>query len=464
MITLYDDQQVAVENISNAYRQGYKSPLLVAPCGFGKTVVFAHVAARARAKGNRTIICVHRQELLRQTCNTLARFDVPFGVIASGLPNNIKEPVQVASINTLARRLDTYDTPEIIVIDEAHHAIAKTWKGVIKAYPTSRILGVTATPWRANGEGLISVFDTMIVGATAADLIARGRLARPIYYAPPQVAMFDDVKTVCGDYAKNEIDKRMDRPHITGDAIAHYNRICPAARAVVFCTSCRHADHVAEEFTRAGIPAASIDGGLSDADRKRRVDDLSAGNIRVLTSCELISEGFDLPAVEAAIMLRPTQSLAVWIQQAGRALRAAPGKTNAYIIDHVGNVFRHGAIENIAGWSLKGAPKTAARNKEVIPLVRRCKNCFIVYPPKLPACPYCGAASELTKREIEQREGELKAMEAKELQQRRIQERKNAQDLYSLIRLGESRGFKYPERWAQHVLDGRVKKAAKTNK
>jgi len=458
MIELYDDQKIAVDNILNAYRQGYKSPLLVAPCGFGKTVVFAHVAARARLKGNRTIICVHRQELLRQTCATLARFDVPFGVIASGLPDNAKEPVQVASIHTLVRRLDYTDAPEIIVIDEAHHAVANIWKNTIKAFEKSRLLGVTATPWRANGEGLISIFDTMIIGATAEDLIKRGRLAKPMYYAPPQIAQFDDVKTRMGDYQMTEIDRRMDKPHITGDAINHYKRICPGARAVVFCTSCRHADHVAEDFTAAGIPAASIDGDLNDADRKQRIDDLAAGKILILTSCELISEGFDLPAVEAAIMLRPTQSLSVWIQQAGRAIRTAPGKVHAHIIDHVSNVFRHGAIEQITDWSLEGAPKKA-RNKEIIPTVKRCKSCFAVFPSRLSACPQCGAAPEMTRREIEQKQGELKALQLSEIKAKRIYERKNAHDLQELIQLGIKRGYKRPIQWAQHVLNARIRKA-----
>jgi superfamily II DNA or RNA helicase len=460
MIELYNDQKIAVENILNAYRKGYKSPLLVAPCGFGKTVVFAHVAARARAKGNKTIICVHRQELLRQTCATLARLDVPFGVIAAGLPTNIKEPVQVASIHTLARRLEHYEAPDIIVIDEAHHAVANTWKAVVEAYSTSRILGVTATPWRANGEGLKKVFDAMIIGAMATDLINRGRLAKPIYYAPPQIAQFDDVRTRMGDYQQSEIDKRMDKPHITGDAINHYNRICPNARAVVFCTSCRHADHVAADFTAAGIPAASIDGALSDTDRKQRIDDLASGKIRILTSCELISEGFDLPSVETAIMLRPTQSLAVWIQQAGRALRTAPNKVNAHIIDHVGNVFRHGAIEHITDWSLDGAPAKVARNKEVIPNIRRCKNCFVVYPTSLSSCPECGAASEKTRKEIMQQEGELRALALEEIKAKRTVERKSAHSLHQLILLGQSRGYKNPYLWAQRVYDGRIRKAA----
>lgn len=459
MIELYDDQKTAVENLLKAYRQGKKAPLLVAPCGFGKTVVFAHIAARARLKGNRTIICVHRQELLRQVCITLSRFDVPFGVIAAGLPGNAKEAVQVASIHTLARRLEYTEPPNMIVIDEAHHAVANTWKNTIAAFPSAWLLGVTATPWRANGEGLNSIFDTMIIGATAEDLINRGRLAKPRYYAPPQVAQFDDVKTRMGDYQQSEIDARMDKPHITGDVINHYKRICPGARAVVFCTSCRHADHVAEAFKEAGIPAASIDGNLNDADRKQRIDDLAAGKIVILTSCELISEGFDLPSVEAAIMLRPTQSLAVWIQQAGRALRTAPGKQYAYIIDHVGNVFRHGAIEHITDWSLDGAPKKA-KNKEVIPTVKRCKNCFVVFPSSKKVCPECGSAPEMTRREVEQRQGELKAMELENLRKRERQKQGNARDLQALIQIGRARGYKSPHKWAQYVYNARLRKAA----
>jgi len=459
MIELYNDQKIAVENILNAYRKNYRAPLLVAPCGFGKTVVFAHIAARAHAKGNRTIICVHRQELLRQTCATLARFDIPFGVIASGLTQDTKQLVQVASVQTLARRLDNQQAPEILVIDEAHHAVANTWKSVIKAFSKSRILGVTATPWRANGEGLKSIFDTMIIGATAENLIMHERLAKPIYYAPPQLAQFDDVKTRMGDYQQDEINKRMDKPHITGDAISHYSRICPGARAVVFCTSCSHADHVAADFASAGIPAASIDGALSDAERKQRVDDLASGAIRILTSCELISEGFDLPSVEAAIMLRPTQSLAIWIQQAGRALRAAPGKTNAHIIDHVGNVFRHGAIEHITDWSLEGAPKMA-RNKKDVSTIRSCKECHKIYPTEFSACPHCGAETVKTRKEIEREIGELKALELNNLKVIRTNQRKHAHDLHSLIMLGRARNYKNPEYWAQQVYSARLRKQA----
>jgi superfamily II DNA or RNA helicase len=460
MIKLYEDQERAVNAILDKYQQGYKSPLLVAACGYGKTICFAHIAARARSKGNSVIICVHRQELLRQTCETLKKFDVPYGVISAKTAIDNSELIQVASVQTLYRRLQQVNRPKLIILDECHRYMATTFLSVIRYFSEAKILGVTATPCRTDGKGLKEIFDTMIIGGTAEDLISRGRLAKPIYYAPPQVANFDDVKIIAGDYAKDEISQRMNKPHITGDAIEHYKRICPNAKAVVFCTSRKHAENVAIDFQSSGIPAASIDGTLSDFDRAQRIDDLTTGKIKVLTSCELISEGFDLPTVEAAIMLRPTQSLSIWIQQAGRAMRIAPNKKFAYIIDNVGNVLRHGAIEHITEWSLDGIKANLKKEQEKIPAFSRCKQCFIVFPTHLTRCPECDGEREISKREIEIKEGELKLIEAEELKSAAKQaksERKQANSLSALIELGKKRGYKNPKFWAEKVFYGRMK-------
>jgi len=464
MIELYDYQRAAVEAILAKYQRGFRAPLLCSPTGSGKTVMFAHIAARARAKGNSVIVCVHRQELLRQVCNTLARFEVSCGVIAAGFPESPNELIQVASVLTLANRLDKIKEPRLLVLDECHHYVARTFLRVIRHFQNAQILGVSATPCRTDGRGLNEIFDTMIIGATALDLINRGRLAKPIYYAPPQMADFDDVKITAGDYQKDEIAERMDKPHITGDAIEHYKRICPNAKAVAFCTSVKHAENVASDFRTFGIPSRSIDGSLSDIERKQRIDDLESGKIQVLTSCDLISEGFDLPSIEAAIMLRPTMSLSVWVQQAGRALRIALNKTHAYIIDNVGNSLRHGPIEYINEWSLDGIPKKNKKEEaEKIPAFSRCKLCFVVFPSNKPRCPECGGEREVSKKELAVKAGELKQIEAEKLQLAKKsarQEQVKAQSLEALIAIGRERGYKYPEFWAKKVFSGRKKQAS----
>ena len=453
MFELYDYQEIALENILKSYRNGHKACLLVSPTGSGKTVIFSAIAKRAKLKGNRVIICVHRQELLRQTCDTLKNFNVSYGVIASGVNPEPHQLIQVASIQTLARRLNSVKTPTLLIIDEAHHSIAPTFKNVI-AHFNCKILGVTATPWRMNGEGLNKIFDTMIIGGTAEDLINRGRLCRPVYYAPPQVADFEGVKTSMGDFDKVEIDKRVNKPTVTGDAIDHYKRLCPDKRAVVFCVSRKHADDVAIQFNQAGIPAASIDGSLSDRDRYQRVKDLKSGYIKVLTSCELISEGFDLPTIETAIMLRPTQSLSIYIQQAGRALRVSEGKTQAIILDHVGNCFRFGAIEHINDWSLDGIPKKP-KEKENIPVVRRCKKCFTILSLSAKICPLCNAEPEISERELKYIDGQLKEIELEKLKIDRQKERRKARSYQDLVAVGIRRGYKNPQGWAWNVMNGR---------
>lgn len=460
MIELRDYQQRGVDEIRAAYNSGFRAPLYVAPCGAGKTVLFAYVAANARKRGNSTIIAVHRQELLNQTVRTLQRFDVPCGEISAGSRGVSRELVQVASVQTLARRLDRISAPTLVVFDEAHHCAASTWRKVIAAWPTSKILGVTATPWRMNGAGLGSIFDKLIIGPAVQELMASQWLAIPKYYVPPQIANISSMHVRAGDFAKDEAAFEMDKPHITGDAVSHYKRICPHVPAVAFASSISHAEHIADAFRLNGVPSASIDGTLSNDERAARIRSLADGSIKVLTSCELISEGFDLPAVTAAILLRPTQSLAVHIQQIGRALRPAPDKTHAVILDHVGNVVRNGCIEDARDWSLDGIQRKEKASNDNFPH-RQCPECFVVYPASRQMCPECGTAAKPTQREIKQREGELELLQQAEIAKQRKLARRSvamAQTLEELEAIGKQRGYR--PGWAHFIYSSRRNRRA----
>jgi len=459
-MNLYPDQENCVFALQEKYAKGYKRPLLVAPCGFGKTVLFAHIAKKTFEKGNTVIICTHRQELMNQICKTLDMINVSHETITAGKFDCFDKAVKVASIQTLVRRLEKINAPTLLIFDEAHHVLSKTWQKIILHFASSKVLGVTATPWRMNGSGLGEIFDCMVLGPTAAQLMDRGRLASPIYYAPPEAVELDDIRIISGDFDKGEISRRMDKPHVTGDAISHYKRICLDVPAVAFCATVKHAENVAKDFRESGIAAESIDG--NDRLRKQKIQDFAEGKIKVLTSCELISEGFDLPAVTAAIMLRPTASLAMWVQQAGRALRAAPGKDRAIILDHVGNSLRHGFIEHITEWSLDGIKNEKAKDKDDIPQYRRCKNCFIVFPTYKKICPECGGEPALTRKELKKIEGELRAMEAAKIKTAAAKERKQAKSLEELIAIGKERKYKNPYFWAQQVFNGRNNKRRAT--
>lgn len=452
---LRDYQQAAVNALRQSYATGHRSPCLVLGTGGGKTVCFAHITDGAAAKGNRVFIIVHRDELLRQASDTLNECGVAHGLISPRYTPNYRAWVQVASVQTLVRRLKNIPAPDLIVLDECHHATAGSWRKLIEAYPSARLLGVTATPARLDGQGLGvecgGVFDDMVLGPPVHELISRGFLSRPVYYAPPSLADLSGVRKQGGDFARKETAERVDKPTITGDAVAHYRKICPGAPAVAFCASVAHAGHVADTFRAAGISAATLDGTLSDIDRKQRVRDLATGAIKVLTSCDIISEGFDLPVVTTAILLRPTHSLSLHLQQVGRVLRTHESKECSYILDHVGNLERHGLAEEEREWSLEGKQGKKKAPTDAEEKFKQCPKCYAVHSPS-PCCPQCGHEYEIRHAMPEVTDGELQALDTTAMLARRAamkREQGKAETLDDLLALAKQRGYK--PGWAHHI-------------
>jgi superfamily II DNA or RNA helicase len=450
-LTLRDYQNGAVRDVRAAYANGCRAPLLTLPTGGGKTVIFSYIAERAGAKGNRVLILVHRRELLRQTSRTLDDFGVAHGMIAAGMSMDHHQHVQIASVQTLVRRLERLRwAPDLVVVDEAHHTTAKTtWGQVLAHYPEAKILGVTATPQRLDGQGLGvtagGLFDRLIVGPTVAELTAAGHLSPAVVFAPRTMVDLSSIHTRAGDFAQNEVAEAMDKPTITGDAVAHYRQHCPGEPAIAFCASVAHAEHVAASFQAAGFNAASIDGGMDSDLRAQHVADLGAGRLQVLTSCEIISEGVDIPVVSAAILLRPTQSLGLYLQQVGRVLRPAPGKTRAVILDHVGNCFRHGLPDDDREWSLAGRDKAARKTDDAAP-VRQCSNCFHVHRPA-PVCPRCGFQYPVQSREVEEVAGELEQVDVVAIRAQQKDQIKKARTLEEFEAIGRARGYKPGWAW-----------------
>ncbi len=455
-ITLRPYQNTLIERARANFITGKRSQLLVLPTGGGKTVCFSFMAGRAVEKGLRVWILAHRVELLDQISKTLTGFGVPHGMIAPGYMGDRRKPVQVASVFTLARRLDRYDAPDLIIVDEAHHAISEsTWGRVVTAFPAAKLLGVTATPIRLSGEGLGDLFQSMVVGPSMRDLIEQGALSPYRLFAPAGVDL-SGVHTRMGDFVRGEIEAAMDKPSVTGDAVSHYQKLAPGRRAVAFCVSVEHAVHVAEQFRAAGIPAQAIDGAMDRSLRASVLSEFSAGRVQVLASCDLISEGFDVPAIEAAILLRPTQSLGLYLQQVGRALRTFPGKTEAVILDHAGNVKRHGLPDEDRVWSLDGSAKKKGAQRSEVP-VKTCGSCFATVAAMATHCS-CGFEFPVQRREVEHVEGELQEIDLATAVRQRRQEQGRAQSEADLVAIGRKRGMKRPELWARHVLRARAAK------
>ncbi len=457
MFDLRPYQQAAVDGVRDSFRAGRRRPLLVAPTGSGKTVIFSYVTASAAAKGNRTLILVHRAELLEQCHRSLSQMDVPHGLIASGLTPDRSQLTQIASVQTLVRRFDRVLPPDLIVIDEAHHATAGAWASVLTQYPNARVLGVTATPQRLDGKGLGQVFDDLIRGPEVTKLIDEGYLCKPVYYAPKTVDL-TGLHMVAGDYNRAEVAERMDKPTITGDAVIHYRKYAEGQPCIVFCTGIKHAEHVAQAFNASGYRFKVIDGTLAKEERARRVLDLSSGALQGLVSVDIVSEGFDLPCVSTAILLRPTASLSLHLQQIGRVLRPSPGKQRAVILDHVGNCRRHGLAEEVRDWSLDGIRKRGKRGpQDDVADTRQCPECFAVHTPS-PQCPQCLHVYEIKDRIPDVVEGELEELKAREAIRGRKREQGTAQTLEDLIRVGKARGMKNPYGWAHNVFKARQNK------
>lgn len=453
MITLRPYQEAGIAAIREAYRSGRNAPLYVLPTGGGKTVCFAAIAHGAAAKGNAVLILTHRIELVDQISAALTQADTPHGYVVAGYPDE-PHACMVGSVPTVLRRLGTIARPQLVVIDECHHVRSKTWTQVVQHWPFARLLGVTATPVRASGEGLGTIFDELIIGPSVAELTAQGYLAPARVFAPPTVDT-SGLHVRAGDFVPAEAEALVDRPAIVGSALEHYRQHADGRPAMIFCISVRHAVHVAEQFREAGYSAMSLDGTTAREVRRGVVGDFRAGRIQVLTSCDLVSEGFDLPGVHVGMLLRPTRSLGLYAQQIGRVLRQAPGKTHALIFDHVGNTQRFGLPDEPREWTLTDEDR---KRKPATPGVKVCQVCFAAMRAQARCCPECGYTPPPQPREVPEVDGALTEVTPETLAKRAARRNQGmAQSLEQLLIIERQRGYR--PGWARHVFAARRRRA-----
>jgi len=454
--TLRPYQQQAVATIRSVYRvDGHRSVLFVLPTGGGKTVVFSHIAEQASRKGNRICILVHRQELLRQASASLQSLGVQHGLIAAGRSMDLSQLVQVASVQTLARRLQKLPREffQLLVVDEAHHSNAGTWATVLQHFQRARVLGVTATPCRSDGRGLGEWYSHMVLGPSPAELTAAGFLAPAKVLAPPGPSL-QGLRKRMGDFDMRQASDLMQSGQAMGSPLSHYRQHLNGQTAIAFCCSISHAEAVARLFNDHGIAAASIDGTMDSLQREQLLSDLGAGRLKVLTSCSLIGEGVDVPSVAGCILLRPTQSVSLHLQMIGRCLRPQPGKT-AIVLDHVGNTQRLGHHLEDREWTLEGTPK---KDRDKAPSVKVCPKCFAAMPSAKPQCPECGHEFVPERRELQTVDGELVEVDHQQLRREAKREQAQATTLEQLVELGRQRKMKNPRGWARYVLAARQAK------
>ncbi len=335
---------------------GKRCILLVAPTASGKTVIGAAVIREFAARWQNVLVLAHRREIIDQTSKKLTAHGIKHGVIQAGVSPRPMERVQVASIQTLwvrAMRSDAMRLPPagLLVIDEAHHCPATTYRSIIGAYPNAILLWLTATPCRGDVRGLGGIFEVMIQCPQVAALIQQGYLVKTRVYAPVDPDL-RGVKTQAGDYVETQLAERMDKPKLIGDIVTHWHRYGQRRKTVCFAVGVGHSIHIRDEFVRSGVRAAHIDGNTPMAERDEILAQLGSGEIELVTNCMVLTEGWDMPDVGCCILARPTRKMGLYRQMIGRVLRPAPGKSDAIVLDHSGAVFRHGFAEDHVAWTL----------------------------------------------------------------------------------------------------------------
>ena len=364
---LRDIQRRALVSLRKEFAKGKRRILLVAPTGFGKTVLLAAMVAVHIARGGRVLVVVHRRELVAQTAAKLREAGVPrVGVIAAGQPADPDAPVQVAMIQTLLARGE-YPAASLVILDECHHFLASAWRAVADHYADVLTIGLTATPERADGTPLGDIFEVLVAAATIEELVALGHLVACDVIAPAR-----ETKTLCAD----EVDAY--REHGGG------------RKALAFCANVKAARDLAERFNAAGIPAACVDGETPAAERDAILAAFERGDLQVVTNVFCLTEGWDCPSVEVLILARSCDSASTYLQMVGRVLRPSPetGKTSARLIDLRGVVHVHGLPDAPRTFSLQGraittgeAPlKTCPECARTVAIATRVCACGYAFP------------------------------------------------------------------------------------
>ena len=436
-MSLRPHQAKALDDLRAAYRAGHRAPVLVMATGGGKSHTAADIIRSAVARGRRVWFMAHLREILDTTSAKLTAEGIAHSYIMAGRAYDQAAPVHVVMVQTAVRRIDNLPRPDLIVIDECHLAVANTYRQVVEAVGNPTLLGLTATPARLDGRGLREMFDTLVQSCDTADLQAQGLLVPIRYYAPSRPDL-SGIRTVAGEYAQGELADRMNRPSITGDAVAHYARLAHGRPCVVFCTSVRHAEDTADAFRQAGYRATAISGETATDERTGALERLRSGDLDVVVNCQLWVAGVDCPVIGCVILLAPTKSVTKYLQSIGRGLRTAPGKADLVVLDHAGNAFTHGLPTEPREWNLDAAPKKPKLREDEVEPVRQCERCYFVHAPA-PVCPSCGHVHPVKERKLKQQAGDLE--ELREVKREKRQQVGRARTISDLIAIAKERNY-----------------------
>lgn len=439
---LYPFQENAVRDIRKLLKK-WGRVVAVSPTGSGKTVIGA--ALLRALKGSRVLWLAHRIELLRQAKAHLMAAGIPekdIGILSGPEKHNTGARILVASVDVIGR---TYTVPDVdlIVIDEAHHVAAQSYRDIIDARPKAMVLGLTATPERLDGKPLGDVFKYLHVVAEPMALIVDGYLLRGVVYGIPREKARKLVKGAGSgnEYSAIKLERAMKKKPLMADIVTERQRLAPGQPTIVYACTRAHGKAILLRFLKAGVPAAYVDALTPSKEREALLGEggkLATGEIEVVVNVGVLTEGFDCPPVSCIIVARPTKSLTLWRQMCGRGARTGVGRKKKYLVlDHAGNTWRHGFPDAPIDWSLDGRKK----GQGAAP-VKLCVECDAMIPISAHKCPECGEEQPLSERELAEQKADLERMRAS------ADERKRKEEI--LRKLAEIKGL--DEEWVKSRL------------
>lgn len=375
MQELRDYQKSGITQIFQQWRNGARRICFQLPTGGGKTVIFADIARKFIEHELSVLVLVHRVELVSQAAEKLAQATgLEVGRITAGTKVDPQSRLNVAMIQTLSRRRHLPEA-DLLIVDEAHHAVAGTWQKLLDRYPFAYVLGVTATPCRNDGRGLKSNFDTLVTGTSISYLIEQGHLCPAHIFQPLETIDTSDLTIHGGDYNPHGLQEAIEDSLSPQSLLDAWRAYAPDKRTIVFTAGVEFSQNIASHYRQSGVSAEHLDGTTPTKERQAILDRFRAGETTVISNCGILTEGFDLPSIEAIQCVRPTRSLSLWLQIVGRALRPAEGKSHAIIIDHTDNWQRLGLPDDDRQWSLDAISLENTKWGEL------CPHCQHVFTP-----------------------------------------------------------------------------------